>query len=53
MKNNTMDNYELLEELANDGVISVNEMLELFINWHGLESLTEEFMEFVKRETGY
>ena len=53
MKNNTMSNYVLLEELAIDGVISANEMLDLFVNWHGLESLTTDFMEFAKDEIEY
>ena len=50
MKTNNMYNYQLLEELAIADVISANEMLDLFVNWHGLESLTEDFIEFVKDE---
>ena len=53
MNNNNMNNYVLLEELAIEGVISVNEMLDLFVNWHGLESLTTDFMEYVKDEIEY
>ena len=50
MKTNNMFNYQLLEELSIAGVISANEMLDLFVNWHGLESLTEEFIEFIQDE---
>ena len=44
--------YDLLEELVLECYISANEMLDLFVNWHGLESLTTDFMEYVKEEIG-
>ena len=53
MKNDTSKNYDILADLINMELVTSLELLDLFINWHGLESLTDEFMEFVKDEIGY
>ena len=44
------NNYEILEDMINNGMFTTHQMLDLFVNWHGLESLTEDFIEFAKDE---
>ena len=50
-----MDNYEIynkLYDLANEGDIDAISMLDLFINYNGMQILDSEFFDFVKGE-GY
>lgn len=51
--NNYNENYDTLADLIDMELITSEQVLDLFTNWHGLQSLTDEFMEFVQDETGY
>lgn len=47
------NNYDTLAEMIKMDLINAEQVLNLFVNWHGLESLTNDFMEFVKEEINY
>ena len=38
--------YEKIEQLGLDS----NEVVQLFCNWHGVQSFTEDFMQYVANE---
>ena len=38
--------YEIIEQLGLDS----NEVVQLFCNWHGVQSFTEDFMQYVANE---
>lgn len=48
--NNTQKNYETLSKAIKTNNISVEELLDAFTNWHGLQLLDDDFMEFLEEE---
>lgn len=50
MMNNTQKNYETLLEAIKENGISAEELLGAFTNWHGLQLIDDDFMEFLKDE---
>lgn len=50
MKTKQMYNYERILEMVDYGLIDAEKMLEMFVNWHGLESLTDRFMKHIDDE---
>lgn len=50
--NDTQKNYETLLEVIKANNISAEELLDAFTNWHGLQLIDDDFMEFLEDE-GY
>lgn len=48
--NDTQKNYETLSEVIKTNNISAEELLDAFTNWHGLQILSDDFMEFLEEE---
>lgn len=48
--NDTQRNYETLLEAIKTDNISAEELLDAFTNWHGLQLLDDDFIEFLKDE---
>lgn len=48
--NNTQRNYETLSEAIKENGISAEELLDAFTNWHGMQILSDDFMEFMEEE---
>lgn len=48
--NDTQRNYEILLEAIKTNNISAEELLDAFTNWHGLQLIDDDFMEFLKDE---
>ena len=51
--NNYSDNYDVLIDLIECCQLTAEDVLDLFVSWHGLEKLNREFMEFVQQEINY
>lgn len=50
MMNDTQRNYETLLEAIKTNNISAEELLNAFTNWHGLQLIDDDFMEFMEEE---
>ena len=51
--NDTQKNYETLLEVIKTNNISaewLEELLDAFTNWHGMQLLDDDFMEFLEEE---
>lgn len=48
--NDTQRNYETLLEAIKTNNISAEELLNAFTNWHGLQLIDDDFMEFLEDE---
>ena len=48
--NDTQRNYETLLEAIKTNNISAEELLDAFTNWHGLQLIDDDFMEFLEDE---
>lgn len=48
--NDTQRNYETLLEAIKANNISAEELLDAFTNWHGLQLIDDDFMEFLEYE---
>lgn len=48
--NDTQRNYETLLEAIRTNSISAEELLNAFTNWHGLQLIDDDFMEFLEDE---
>lgn len=48
--NDTQRNYETLLEAIKTNNISAEELLDAFTNWHGLQLIDDDFMEFMEDE---
>lgn len=48
--NDTQRNYEILLEAIKTNNISAEELLDAFTNWHGLQLIDDDFMEFLEDE---
>lgn len=48
--NDTQRNYEALLEAIKTNNISAEELLNAFTNWHGLQLIDDDFMEFLEDE---
>lgn len=48
--NDTQKNYIILLEAIKTNNISAEELLDAFTNWHGLQLISDDFMEFLKDE---
>lgn len=48
--NDTQRNYETLLEAIKANNISAEELLDAFTNWHGLQLIDDDFMEFLEDE---
>ena len=48
--NDTQKNYETLSEAIRENGISAEELLNAFTNWHGMQILSDDFMEFLEEE---
>lgn len=46
----TQDNYNTLLESIETNNISAEDLLDAFTNWHGLQLLSDDFIEFLKDE---
>lgn len=50
MMNDTNNNYRILLEAIKTNDISAEDLLDAFTNWHGLQLLDADFIEFLKDE---
>lgn len=48
--NDTQRNYETLLEAIKINNIGAEELLNAFTNWHGLQLIDDDFMEFLEDE---
>lgn len=48
--NDTQRNYETLLEAIETNNISAEELLNAFTNWHGLQLIDDDFIEFLEDE---
>lgn len=48
--NDTQKNYNALLEAIETNNISAGDLLNAFTNWHGLQLLDDDFIEFLKDE---
>jgi hypothetical protein len=48
--NDTQKNYNILLEAIETNNISAEELLDAFTNWHGLQLIEDDFIEFLKDE---
>lgn len=48
--NDTQRNYETLLEAIKTNNIGAEELLNAFTNWHGLQLIDDDFMEFLEDE---
>ena len=48
--NDTDKNYRILLEAIKTSGISAEDLLDAFTNWHGLQLLDDDFMEFLEDE---
>jgi hypothetical protein len=48
--NDTQRNYETLLEAIKTNDIGAEELLDAFTNWHGLQLIDDDFMEFLEDE---
>lgn len=48
--NDTQKNYNTLLEAIKTNNISAEDLLDAFTNWHGLQLLSDDFMEFLRDE---
>ena len=48
--NDTNKNYSILLEAIKTNGISAEDLLDAFTNWHGLQLLDDDFMEFLEDE---
>lgn len=48
--NDTQKNYNILLEAIKTNNISAEELLDAFTNWHGLQLIEDDFIEFLKDE---
>lgn len=46
----TTKNYRILKSYIDDLHLSAEDMLNLFTNYHGLQIMTDDFMQFVNDE---
>lgn len=46
--NDTKKNYNILLEAIKTNNISADDLLDTFTNWHGLQLLDDDFIEFLK-----
>lgn len=50
MMNDTTKNYNIIEQAIEENDISAVEVLDAFVNWHGMQLLDDEFVEFLSEE---
>lgn len=48
--NDTQRNYDILLDAIKANNISAEELLDAFTNWHGLQLIDDDFMEFLEDE---
>lgn len=48
--NNTIENYNVIEQAIEENNISALEVLNAFVNWHGMQLLDDDFVEFLREE---
>lgn len=48
-----MDNYNTFVEIIKTYALTGEEVLQLITDWHGLQLLTDEFMDNLKEVEGY
>nr|DAU50848.1 MAG TPA: Sporulation inhibitor A [Caudoviricetes sp.] len=48
--NDTQKNYNILLDAIKTNNISAEDLLDAFTNWHGLQLLDDDFIEFLKDE---
>lgn len=48
--NDTQKNYSILLEAIKTNNISAEGLLDAFTNWHGLQLIDDDFMEFFEDE---
>ena len=46
----TQKNYNILLDAIKTNNISAEDLLDAFTNWHGLQLLDDDFMEFLEDE---
>lgn len=51
--NDTQKNYNILLEAIETNNISAEDLLNAFTNWHGLQLIDDDFIEFLKKWTNY
>lgn len=45
-----MENYSVIEQAIEENNVSAVEVLNAFVNWHGMQLLDDEFVEYLKEE---
>lgn len=50
MMNDTMKNYNIIEQAIEENHISASDMLNAFVIWHGMQLLDDNFVEFLREE---
>lgn len=50
--NNYNKNYDTLADLVENYQLTAEQVLDIFIYWHGKESITSDFIDHVKEEIG-
>lgn len=48
--NNTSKNYETFSDMINDLGLTAEQVLKLFTEYHGLQLMTDDFIEFINNE---
>ena len=48
--NDTQKNYSILLEAIKTRNIGAEDLLDAFTNWHGLQLIDDDFMEFLEDE---
>lgn len=48
--NDTSKNYDILANMISDLNLSGDQILQLFTNYHGLQIMTDDFIQFVNDE---
>lgn len=48
--NNTSKNYETFADMINDLGLAAEQVLKLFTEYHGLQLITDDFIEFINNE---
>lgn len=48
--NDTQKNYSILLEAIKTNAIGAEDLLDAFTNWHGLQLIDDDFMEFLEDE---
>lgn len=49
----TSKNYNTIYDLIKECGLSGTDVLDMFVNWHGLQLLSEEFTQDVLEEAGF